>query len=401
VRSTLQGLVRDAKAELGTREAREIDWAAVDDKLFGRIQAEERRERARRATSQGSRWALVAGALAAAAALALVVGKAREPRAPESSATASDETAGRIVAIEGGGQLLVEGKPLPVGGVLRAGDSVEAHGAQITVERSGKLTWILERGTRATVTHAQGAVVVALEQGAIEAQVVPVPAGEAFAVDVGPARVAVHGTHLRIARAGDRVVVDLSEGVVSLGPAPRVGSTLGSLVTAPAHAEFSAGDAEASLTVTHDPVAVRAATPLGASAEAKPSTAPLAAVAPPRPEATEVHTGGPVPPRTDTHPGAAAAPPRPAPAPDPQWAIASAVRACLAERPRADNVTVEVSTEVRLEVDAEGNVLHARFEPPVAPDVNACASSAIYHTRFAHGGSVSIPIDFKLPASAP
>jgi ferric-dicitrate binding protein FerR (iron transport regulator) len=399
VRSTLQQLVNDAKAELGTREVRSIDWAAVDDELFRRIRAEERRERARMATGQGGRWALVAGALAAAAALALVVGKAREPRTSEASATGPDEVAGRVVAVEGG-ELLVDGRPMSVGGVLRAGDVLEARGAQVSVERAGKLTWIVERGTRVTVTHAQGAVVLALAEGAIEAQVVPVPAGEAFAVDIGASRVAVHGTHLRVARTGDRVVVDLSEGVVSLGAAPRVGSTLGSLVTAPAHAEFTTGDAEGSLTVTHDPVTVRVAAPMGASMQAKASTAPLAAAPLSKPEASDVRTS-PSAIRTDAHPGPTAAPPRAAPAADPEGTIASAVRACLSERPRADNVTVEISTVVSLEVDAEGNVLHARFEPPVAPDVNACASSAIYRTRFAHGGSVAIPIDFKLPASAP
>jgi hypothetical protein len=82
-------------------------------------------------------------------------------------------------------------------------------------------------------------------------------------------------------------------------------------------------------------------------------------------------------------------------------AIASAVRSCLAERPRGDNVTVVVSTTVHLALGSDGTVKSARFDPPVAPDVNACASGAIYKARFAHGGSVDIPIDFTLPSSAP
>ena len=61
----------------------------------------------------------------------------------------------------------------------------------------------------------------ALDDGAFEAQVTPVPSGEAFAVDVATptsiVRIAVHGTHLRVARAGTRVTVDLTEGVVSIG----------------------------------------------------------------------------------------------------------------------------------------------------------------------------------------
>src|SRR5258708_4662206 len=81
--------------------------------------------------------------------------------------------------------------------------------------------------------------------------------GEAFAVDVvnpdgTSSRIAVHGTHLRVARDGDHVVVDLSEGVVSIGAPARVGSTYGELVTAPAHAELTAG-VSASLRVDHTP----------------------------------------------------------------------------------------------------------------------------------------------------
>jgi hypothetical protein len=251
------------------------------------------------------------------------------------------------------------------------------------------------------VTHAQGALVLALTEGAVEAQVVPVPNGEAFAVDVGLSRVAVHGTHLRVERFGEHVIVDLSEGVVSLGPAPRVGSTLGSLVTAPAHAEFGVSDAEGSLTLTHDPSAVRPplSTTLSASAPARPPAQAVAAAPQPKPEAVEARPAGAVAPRVEPHSSPA---PRVAPVdPNPEGTIASAVRACLAERPRADNVTVEVSTVVRLDVDADGTVLHARFDPPVTPDVNACASGPIYRTRFARGGSVAVPVELRVPSSAP
>jgi hypothetical protein len=85
----------------------------------------------------------------------------------------------------------------------------------------------------------------------------------------------------------------------------------------------------------------------------------------------------------------------------PEAAIGSAVRSCLADHPRADNVTVVVSTTVHLGLAPDGTVSSARFDPPVAPDVNACASGAIYKVHFTHGGSVSIPVDLRLPSSAP
>jgi hypothetical protein len=403
-------LVRESRPELGSAQARDVDWAKVDRGLFDRIAAEQRAERDSLKAGPGRAWALATAGLAVAAAAVLFVGKAQELRtlvpAPTVEGT-QGEVAGSIVGIEGDGQLLVDGKPAVVGAELRLGDVLETHGAQATIERPGKLTMVLEEGGRASVTHVQGALVLALERGAVEAQVVPVASGEAFAVDIGPSRVAVHGTHLRVERTGEHVVVDLNEGVVSLGPAPRIGSTLGSLVTAPAHAEFNAGDAEGSLVVSHDPGGIRAAASLGPSAQAKASR-PAPASAPARVEPNDarqpVQSSG-VTARADVR--ALAAPPGQRgpsavePEADPEATIAAAVRSCLASRPRADNVTVMVTTTVRIELAADGSVQSARFDPPVAPDVNGCASGPIYRTRFSHGGSVAVPVDVKVPSSAP
>ncbi len=406
----LDRLVRESRPEMGVREANGVDWKRVDDRLFDRIDAERRAERARLASSsRAGRWVMAAGAIAAAAAVALVVGRSHETLPPLPVHVAED-VAGSVASVEAGGQLLVAGQPVAAGAVLHLGDVVEARG-QTVLDRPGKLTLVFERGTRATVTHVQGALVLALEQGAVEAQVVPVPSGEAFAVDVGNARVAVHGTHLRVARTGEHVVVDLSEGVVSLGAAPRAGSTLGALVTAPAHAEFSAGDAEGTLDVTHDPGAVRAPVTLAtATGSVQPRPVLPSAGAPtaaPRSEPAEPHgavAGAVAAPHAEPHAAApGVATPHPAPTEtNPEVAIASAVRSCIAEHQPSDHVTLVVSTTVRVEVDADGSVLHARFEPPVAPDVNGCASAAIYRTRFARGGgSFAIPVDVRVPSSAP
>ncbi|HEY5242791.1 MAG TPA: hypothetical protein VIJ22_15035 [Polyangiaceae bacterium] len=398
---SLDRLVRESRPDLGTREARNVDWAEVDRGLFGRIEDEQRAERARLTSGRSARWAVAAGGLAVAAAIALVVGTSRQTRSIDGAQVVAEEGAGTVTAVEGGGQLLVDGKSVGVGAALRMGDVIEARGAQATIERLGKLTLIFERGSKATVTHVDGALVLALEAGAVEAQVVPVASGEAFAVDVGHSRVAVHGTHLRVARVGEHVMVDLSEGVISLGEAPRIGSTLGSLLTAPAHAEFTTSDAEGTLTLSHDPAVLRAPVSLGASTPVRAGL-PSVALAP----AARAETGEVRPPVAataphETHP----APPLPhtvaAVEPSPEAAIASAVRACLAERPRADNVTVVVSTTVRLGLGPDGAVTSARFDPPVAPDVNVCASGTIYKAHFAHGGSVAIPVDLKLPSSAP
>jgi len=77
------------------------------------------------------------------------------------------------------------------------------------------------------------------------------------------------------------------------------------------------------------------------------------------------------------------------------------VRSCMAARWSPDNVTVVVTTTLHLDLDADGNVRAARFEPPVATDVNTCAAPVIYRTRFTHDGSADVPVDFKVPSSAP
>jgi hypothetical protein len=389
----LDKLIDEARAELGTREAQGVDWSKVDAGLFARIDRERRSERARFSAGPGRAVASVAVAMAAAAALvAVVAGRGHEPR-QVADRGASPESAGDILSVDGAGQAVVDGTPVTPGAPLRLGDVVEARGAQVTIERPGKLTLILEPGSRMAVTHVQGALIVALVRGAIDAQVVPVSSGEAFAVDVDGSRVAVHGTKLRVARTEDRVAVDLSEGVVALGKAPRLGSVLGALVTAPAHAEFASATVLETLTVTHEPSAVRE--PI-ARARPEPVGPQAAATAlesnVPRPVAAAA-----APAHAEGHPFASPAmAPQPALVePNPQGSIAAAVRACMAERPRASDITVVVNTTLHLELGDDGSVRAARFDPPVAPDVNGCAAQSIYKTRFAHGGAVAIGIDFS------
>jgi ferric-dicitrate binding protein FerR (iron transport regulator) len=385
-------LLEEARADLGADAADRVDWGAVDAKLFARIDEERRAERARFAPRRRRGLTLVGVGFAAAMTLvALVAGRTLEPF--EAPGTAAIENAGSLVAIEGNDPVLVDGNPIACGAALRLGDVLETGGARVSVERPGKVALTLEPGTKTVVTHVQGALILALERGAVEAQVVPVAAGEAFAVDVGGSRVAVHGTHLRVAREGHQVVVDLTEGVVSVGAAPRAGSLLGPVVNAPAHIEFLATDPSGSLQVTHDPSAVRtpaetqSPAPASRSGTSQPSASTAARASSPLGEA---RTEGRSAAATFSKPVAASL----SPEPSPEEAISNAVRACMAERPRADNVTVVVSTTLHLDLADDGTVRFARFDPPVAPDVNSCSAQAIYRERFGHGGAVSIPIDF-------
>jgi hypothetical protein len=67
----------------------------------------------------------------------------------------------------------------------------------------------------------------------------------------------------------------------------------------------------------------------------------------------------------------------------------------MAEQRHPDNVTVNVTTTLRLELADDGTVRAARFDPPVVADVNTCAAQSIYRVRFTHGGTATIAIDYK------
>ncbi|MDP9003120.1 MAG: hypothetical protein M3O46_23765, partial [Myxococcota bacterium] len=85
----------------------------------------------------------------------------------------------------------------------------------------------------------------------------------------------------------------------------------------------------------------------------------------------------------------------PAADPSAQTVVANAVRTCMAERLHADDVTVVVSTTLYLQLGDDGSVRTARFDPPVAPEVNTCAAQSIFKARFTHDGAVTILISVK------
>ncbi len=422
---TLEEVVRDSKdlldpALMGVNVA----WQATEAKLLARVEAEAeaRRSRARYA-GRRRLWGGAAMGLALAASVPLFVAH-RQDRTPSLDGVAQEalpeRSAGALVWKEGRGEVRIgaEGSMANAapGSPLAQGDAAEAHDVKGFFRRDDTVTWALEDGARVVARGTRGALVLALDRGAVEAQVTPVPAGEAFAVDIEGARVAVHGTHLRVSRAGTRVTVDLTEGVVSIGTPPRTGSTFGELVNAPAHIEFDANDPKGTLQVTHDPARVRAALALRPPAENVVAVSPRMAVPPPASPPpfldSKAAARGIVPPaaalsvpRTSAsahrgeprvvEPGAVAKLDT-----HPEQTIAQAVLACA----RGDNavagdhpanVVITVSSRLVLHVGDDGVVQSARFEPPLTPEVQACAARSIYAARFPAAGDRTIPLDFQ------
>ena len=440
--TVLDDLVREAKEDPAPRTSiSEARFASMEDAIVARMASEQERSplveevAASSSVGRGSRsrarvFQIGAMVLAAAAAVALVMKRDPGPATTGVSVSAQTElSAGSLRGTEGAGEVRVSGLAATAGRVLRAGDVVEVEGAapadgtagtRALLERPRKVMWLLERGAaddapvaRARVKSAGESLVIGLENGAIEAQVTPVPSGEAFAVDVATGtslvRVAVHGTHLRVSRKGTRVVVDLTEGVVSIGVPPRTGSTYGTLVTAPSHVEFDAANLDATLRIDHSPAAVRAAVPLvsnepSQAVAARPDV-PQNANAPQAPTAAAPGIPATVPrPESIPRPAAGPAPAEPVVRIDPlkpsvpaRVAIAAAVRDCAAARSRPENVRVTVSSSLKLKIAAGGGVETAQFDPPLLPEIQTCAATAIYKATLeeAAGGTVTIPIDFS------
>ncbi len=427
MKGKLEKTLREARRDLVPNES--PDWDAIDAKLFARIEADKKAtdaSRVARLTSQPRAWGVVATALAVAAGVALFVAhKSQKPNShvarnglSSESASAGAAKASALVLQRGADQVLVGGAPiapsLKIATDVRAGDTVETRRTTAFFERPGAVTWTLEEESRISITKAAGTLIVSLERGAVEAQVTPVASGEAFAVDIAASnepnavitRVAVHGTRLRVARIegrakGATVIVDLSEGVVSIGAPPRFGSTYGTLVTAPAHIEFDAGD-PSTIHVSHQLSDVRAPLDL-AAAIGTPSPVSMNSSTAPDPHsgseaARDAHPPAPVAvlaPAVPQKP-AAATPAAPERDPNAEQTVASAVKACMAGRPQAADaqVRVTVSSMLELRISDIGAVDLAKFDPPLPVDVQSCAANAIYKTRFSNRGTVRIKLEF-------
>jgi hypothetical protein len=297
---------------------------------------------------------------------------------------------------QGSGDVRLNGAKARAGTRARAGETIDTHGARALFECEGRVSWLLESESKVRIERAKvgnSPLVLALAEGAVEAQVSPVASGEAFAIDVDEVRVAVHGTHLRVARDGDHVVVDLSEGTVSIGAPPKIGSTYGTLVIAPAHVEFRASALATSIRIEHDAASVRRVAELNAVSDRGASTNVSPAAFP---------SGGPA--RDGTSSPPASAPswmskpiPRSStvaagPNPTADAVVASAVRACATGRPHSTDVTITVSSTLTVDVHEDGFARLANFDPPLAPDIQSCASHVIYSTRFVGPGLHKISI---------
>lgn len=398
----------------------------------------DRRRAAPAATSaRGGRW--VAGLAAVAAVVA--AGWAFAPSQPVAPAVPVDLAAvAREPRLEGALDLAS----------LRGGDVVEASEGPVRFGREGVLAWTLSAGGRLRVVsgigHEEPRHVVALDAGALDVEVVPVEAtsnldragdpvpAERFVVEVGGARVAVHGTAFRVVRSSQGIVVDVSRGVVAVGPregAPGSGHRL----EAPQRAAFGLdGRAYRALPPRAPDSMVRAdvastderyagasvemsapgdvgAASLGpgdvgargagsadarlAPGEVTPSAAgrPLASSAADDPDLASSPRGtGAVEPGSS----APASRDRSATAAASARLVGADVTSCIRRAGAgSSDARVTVSSSLVVDVDGSGTARSVRFDPPIRPDLQACAQS-VFQRRFAGAGHLVVPIEVVL-----
>src|SRR5581483_1630809 len=104
------------------------------------------------------------------------------------------------------------------GNALAVGDVVESGTDAVVVDHDGQATWTLSPDSSAHVEELGSVIRVALDRGVLSAKVAKSPRPESFVVRVEGTRIAVHGTAFRVSRLDHAVTVEVTEGVVGVGP---------------------------------------------------------------------------------------------------------------------------------------------------------------------------------------
>ena len=380
-------LVRITDAAKNEFVPSKIDWERMDEALFAKLEAQEQEEQQAQKSarvlrlSRASGFTVVGGALAiAAGTLFFLKGSFTEPQVPAPTQVAAQsrvEVSSQLTRLQG--ELLLSGKVAALGASLEPGAAFELRGRRAVFESPQTAKFMLDgAGTRGSVLREGGSIALSLEDGAVEAEVVPssdAGAKERFSIELGRARVSVRGTHLRVARSGRKVTVDLTRGSIAVGR---------EFVSAPAHVELDAEDANAIIIDRFnvrpaesfdEVVAVALPAPSSSAGKLEPHTAPA--------------PGGPSFPVPRLAPSAAILPV------DPKVRLEAAVRRCMVQYGFPDSspaAHLSITTSLQMQIGDDGSVQSARFSPPLPPKAQECASVAVYATHFGAGGPVTLSV---------
>lgn len=355
--AALRRLVREARSE----SAPDLDWARIEERLMSQA-SEAKREARRPATPARAPLAWGALAVAAAATVWLVSTRSPVPGLPHSRSDVESSAP----AARNGDELAI-------------GSRVETTDGEVTVAHAQRAHWTLAPSSSAVLAGRDERITVHLDRGSVLSRVVANPKPETFVVEAAGTRVAVHGTVFRVALSGGRVIVDVQEGIVGVGP---LGSAPAFFVKAASHAEFAADGRSGS--IDGKPVGVSAA----ASSEAVKPTA--------------THGSFPAAPGSALAPAPSAELPNEPSINDIEAGIArivEATSACFSEHtPAMEGVEITVRTALSLNILDSGAVTDVDFQPPLSPTAAACANTSIAQVRFTpsqRGGKVTRVLELK------
>jgi hypothetical protein len=353
--ASLRRVLREARAE----QPAEVDWDALEERLM-----QKARRSAPAVPRRSSAYPLAWAGLAVAAAVSLwLVNERASDSLPQT----------RPEVIEATEPLRQNGNALAVG------TRVAAEEREVSVDHAGRATWTLSAGSSARLTENGERITLRLERGSMLSEVVPSPRAETFVVEAGGARIAVHGTVFRVALEGERVIVQVREGTVAVGP---IGAVPGFFLKAPAHGDFAADGRSGSID----------GRPLGESEERRAQPLKLGPARPP--SAAPSSSGQPTP--SDV-----VLPNEPSIS-DIEAGIARIVDAtsdCFSRNTKStEGVQITVRTALSLQIDAAGSVSDVDFQPPLSPDVEQCAAGNISQVSFAaskQGAKVTRMLELK------
>ena len=351
-------------SELRALPAPDLDWDRVEARLMN-----EPRPASSAARSFLGHLRLPAAALIAVAAGVLLF--APRPTPPGPSA-AQPKAVARVAS-----------GPLN-GDTLALGTRVTAGNQDIVVDHAGRARWTLAPHASASVTDSGEFLTVHLESGVISASVVPKTQAETFAVEVGGTRVAVHGTAFRVEKAGDHVLVEVTEGVVAVEPTsthsdPSFLLRRGSRGSFGLDGRTGSVEGNASVVVrdggpkSHREIARRSAThaqtPLATSAEtATPEPSAVASAESPSSAGMPEPTLPAQPSISDIESGVSQA--------------VELMSRCFRSSSQSADILVSASTGMTLSVVGDGTVQSVTFSPPLAPGVEDCGVAGLRNLTF-------------------
>ena len=350
-KATLRRLVRDARAE----PSPELDWSGIEQRLL---------QQTKRTAPEAkpSRYRLAWGTVAVAAAATLWLVGTPSPHA--GSPSRHREVSASAPAVEDGDRLAI-------------GSRIETNDGEATVTHAGRATWTVSPNSLAMLTGRDERITVRLERGSVLSRVVPNPKPETFVVEAAGTRVAVHGTLFSVALAGERVIVQVREGIVAVGP---IGGVPAFLLTGGATGEFARDgrsgsiDGRAVRESKSRPTGAQNQTPSRVAGTAGSALAPVASAELPRePSIDDIETG--------------------------IARIVDASTDCFARFTQsADGVQITVRTALSLKILDSGAVAEVDFQPPLSPAAEECAAASVSEMRFAsskQGTSVTRMLELK------